>query len=222
MRSDEHSKGGASVSPDRDEDVKKAPIVVEIPVQNGPISGIVASPDGSRLMVTNYGGDSVSIIDTDSCRVVDTVSGVQEPFAIARGRAAEAAPTGSTSSSVSRAYDSIEVIDVSTSTVVATHPLALSVSDLAVSPDEGYVYASRNGTGGTDVAILDTTTGRIEVIDIAGPGTITQCVRNLQLPMPTTPSRTSASCWVPAWPRRWATRRGSAASLPCCCRSTRP
>ena len=168
------------MSPDRDKDVQKGPIVVEISVDSGPISGIVASPDGSRLMVTNYGGDSVSIIDTDSCRVLETVSGVQEPFAIAA-----AGPKGPESlapnrvyvSSVSRAYDAIEVIDVSTNTVVATHPLALSVSDLVVSADGRYVYASRNGTGGTDVAILDTTTGRIEVIDIAGPGTITQCVR---------------------------------------------
>ena len=171
------------MSRDRDEDVKKGPTVVEISVGSGPISGIVASPDGSRLMVANYGGDSVSIIDTDSCRVVETVSGVQEPFAIAAAgpeaaRAAEAtAPNRVYVSSVSRAYDSIEVIDVSTSTVVATHPLALSVTDLVVSADGRYVYASRNGTGSADVAVLDTTTGRVEVIDIAGPGTTTQCVR---------------------------------------------
>ena len=143
------------MSPDRDEDVKNGLIVVEISVENGPISGMVASSDGSRLMVTNYGGDSVSIIDTHSGRVVDTVSGVQEPFAIAAG-----GPDRVYVSSVSRAYDSIEVIDVSTSTVVATHPLTLSVSDLVVSADGRYVYASRNGTGGADLAVLDTTTGR--------------------------------------------------------------
>lgn len=160
------------MSPDRDEDVKNSLIVVEISVENGPISGMVASSDGSRLMVTNYGGDSVSIIDTHSGRVVDTVSGVQEPFAIAAG-----GPDRVYVSSVSRAYDSIEVIDVSTSTVVATHPLTLSVSDLVVSADGRYVYASRNGTGGADLAVLDTTTGQVEVIDIAGPGATTQCVR---------------------------------------------
>ena len=48
-------------------------------------------------------------------------------------------------STVSPAYDSIAVIDMSTDTVVATHPLALSVSDLAVSADGKHVYASRNG-----------------------------------------------------------------------------
>lgn len=166
------------MTPDRDTDVQQDPIVTEISVYQGPIAGIVASPDGSRLMVTNYGGDSVSIIDTDSCRVVETVSGVREPFAIAT-----AGPQGPESSarvyvsSVSRAYDSIEVIDVSTNTVVASHPLALSVSDLVASADGRYVYASRNGAGGADVAVVDTTTDRVEVIDIAGPGTTAQCVR---------------------------------------------
>jgi YVTN family beta-propeller protein len=175
--SDEHSKGGAGVSPDRDEDAKKDPIVVEISVQNGPISGIVASPDGSRLMVTNYGGDSVSIIDTDSCRLVETVPCVQEPFAIAAGGPDAIAPDRVYVSSVSGAYDSVEVIDVSTNTVVATHPLALRVSDLAVSADGRFVYASRNGNDSADVAALHTTTGRVEVVDIGGPGTTTQCVR---------------------------------------------
>jgi YVTN family beta-propeller protein len=197
--SDEHSKGGASVSPDRGVNGQEAarngldgsgrdfdaapgsPIVVKISVNNGPISGIVASPDGSRLMVTNYGHNSVSIIDTDSCRVLESVVGVEEPFTIAMGGPEDSAPSRVYVSSVSRAYDSIEVIDVFTNTVVATHPLALSVSDLVVSADGRYVYASRNGARSADIAVLDTITDRVEVIDIAGasgvPGTTTQCVR---------------------------------------------
>ena len=106
------------------------PIVAQIAVHQGPISDIVASPDGSRLMVTNYGRDSVSVIDTDSCRVVQDVPGLNEPFAIAVGSHDADRVYVST---VSPAYDSIEVIDVPTNTVIATHPLALSVSDLAVS-----------------------------------------------------------------------------------------
>jgi YVTN family beta-propeller protein len=151
------------------------PIVVEIAVNEGPISGIVASPDGRRLLVTNYGRNSISVIDTATCRVVETVADVNEPFAIAMGSAdADCAYV----STVSPAFDSIKVIDVPTNTVVATHPVALSVSDLAVSPDGKYVYAGRNGAGGADVAILDTTTGRVEVIEVATtPGTTTECVR---------------------------------------------
>ena len=151
------------------------PIAVEIAVKNGPISGIATSPDGTRLLVTNYGRNSVSVIDTDTCRVVETVADLNEPFAIAMGSEdAERAYV----STVSMAYDSIGVIDVPTNTVVATHPLALSVSDLAVSPDGRYVYASRSGVRGADVAALDTTTCRVEVLEVATrPGTTTECVR---------------------------------------------
>src|SRR6202453_1991885 len=195
-RFDKESKGGVSVNLKRYLNGREAarngqdgkipelgaapglPIVVEIPVNNGPISGIAASSDGSRLMVTNYARNSVSVIDTDACRVLDTVPGVSEPFAIAVGSADAGRAYVSTAST---AYDSIEVIDVSTNMVVASHPLALSVSDLVVSADGRYVYASRNGVRGVDVAVLDTTTGLVEVIDIAdpfkAPGTTTECVR---------------------------------------------
>lgn len=151
------------------------PIVVRLAVHQGPISGIAASPDGTRLMVANYGGDSVSIIDTGTCRVVGTVAGLGEPFALAVGaHDADRAYV----STVTPAYDSIGVIDVPTNTVVATHPLALSVTDLAVSPDGSYVYASRNGAAGADVAVLDTGTGRVaEVAWAKRPGTTTECVR---------------------------------------------
>ena len=89
------------------------PMAVEIAVNNGPISGIAASPDGARLLVTNYGSHSVSVIDTDTCRVVETVADLNEPFAIAMGREdAERAYV----STVSAAYDSIGVIDVPTNT----------------------------------------------------------------------------------------------------------
>ena len=155
-----------------------AELVVEIAVRKGPISGIAVSSDGSRLMVTNYGGDSVSVIDTDTWRIAQTVPGVNEPFAITvDGVDADRAYV----STVSPAYDSVAIVDVPTNTVIATHPLALSVSDLVASPDGKYVYASRNGARAADVAVLDTTTGEVQVIDVAElcqePGTSTQCVR---------------------------------------------
>ena len=151
------------------------PMVVQIAVHQGPISGIVASPDGTRLMVANYGRHSLSVIDTESCRVVETVTGLDEPFAIAvGGRNANRAYV----STVSPAYDSIAVLDVPTNTVSATHALALSVSDLAVSPDGNYVYASRNGAGADDVAVLDTRTGHVEEIALPNRrGTTTVCAR---------------------------------------------
>lgn len=151
------------------------PLVAQIAVRRGPISDIVASPDGTRLLVANYGHDSVSVIDTHSCRVVDTVPWLDEPSALAVGSHDTDRAYVST---VSSAYDSIEVIDVPTNTVTATHALALSVSGVAVSPDGNHVYASRNGASGADVVVLDTKTGRVEAIALPNrPGTTTECVR---------------------------------------------
>jgi len=142
---------------------------------NGPISGIAATSDGARLIVANYGHDSVSVIDTETWRVEETVVGLDEPFAIATGAHDTNRAYVST---VSPAYDSIDVIDASTNTLIATHPLALSVSDLVVSPDGRYVYASRNGAGDADVAVLDTATGQVDAIDLpTQPGTTAECVR---------------------------------------------
>jgi YVTN family beta-propeller protein len=146
-----------------------------IRVCNGPISGIAASSDGARLLVANYGHDTVSVVDTETWLVVGTVAGLSEPSAIAIG-------AGDTNrayvSTVSPAYDSIGVVDVSTNAVIATHPLALSVSDLAVSPDGKYVYAGRSGARDADVAVLDTATGQVEVIDLpTEPGTTAECMR---------------------------------------------
>lgn len=153
-----------------------APVAVEIAVGNGAISAIAISPDGSRLVATHYGANSVSVIDTDTFRVVETIDGVDEPFAVAMSGGQAYVST------VSTAYDSIQVIDVSTNAVIASHPLALTVSDLAVDSAGRQVYASRNAAGGVaDVAVLDTATGQVRAINVAGaasaPGTATECVR---------------------------------------------
>jgi YVTN family beta-propeller protein len=176
---DEQSKGGASVSfeskgSDQENlEFGASPVATQIPVRKGPISDVAVSSDGNRLLVTNYGSDSVSVIDIGSCRVVDTVGGLAEPFAIAVGGAERAYV-----STVFPTYDAIQVIDLATNTVVASHQVALSVSDLAVSADGKHVYISRNGARGADIAALDTVTGRIQVVDIAtAAGTVTESLQ---------------------------------------------
>ncbi|OJZ72601.1 hypothetical protein BRW65_16230 [Mycobacterium paraffinicum] len=149
--------------------------LVRIPVGYGPISDAGLSPDGSRLIVANHGGDTVSIVDTDARRVVQTIAGLEEPFAIALSGGDEPRAYVSTATA---AYDSVDVVDLGTNARVATHPLANSVSDLAVSADGRFVYAGRNGALGADVTVLDTSTDDFEVIDLAtAPGTTVDCVR---------------------------------------------
>jgi YVTN family beta-propeller protein len=149
--------------------------VTEIRTGHGAISSLAAGAEGTRLLATHYGDNSVSWIDTGTFAVARTVVGVNEPFAIA---ISGTPPGHAYVSTVSPAYDSIAAIEVGTDRVAALHPLAHSVTDLAVSPDGRHVYAGRTGVDGADVAVLDTTTGQVDAIDItAAPGTVTQCVR---------------------------------------------
>lgn len=150
-------------------------VVAEVPVQHGAVSGLAVSPDGARLVVTHYGDSSVSLIDTFDRAVAQTAVYTDEPFAIA---IAGTHATRAYVSTVSAAYDSVLAVDLYTNRVVAVHPVAHSVTDLAVSPDGRHVYASRIAVNGADVAILDTQTGTVDAIGIAaGPGTTTECVR---------------------------------------------
>jgi YVTN family beta-propeller protein len=150
-------------------------VVAEIAVQRGAVSGIAISPDGMWLMVTHQGDNSFSLIDTAENAVAHTVIDVDEPFAIA----VSDIPTGRAYvSTVSAAYDSILAFDIAANRVVATHPVANSVTDVAVSPDGRYVYVSRNAVDGADIAILDTRTGKEDTIGIAAAaGATAGCVR---------------------------------------------
>ncbi|OBA57497.1 hypothetical protein A5647_23650 [Mycobacterium sp. 1100029.7] len=174
-----NSEGGANVNElngrEAAGEIGMTPVAVGIAVHSGPISGIAISPDGSRLLVTNNADDSVAVIDTGNFRVVETVDGVAEPFAIAMGAGSRAYV-----SAVLASYDSVAVIDTSRNAVVATLPLSGTVTDLAVDSTGQHVYASRNGTGVGDLAVLDPATGRVQAIDITdaahAPGTTTECV----------------------------------------------
>lgn len=166
-----------SATDDARHEVGTAPgfsVIDEIAVQHGAIGGIAVSADGGRLLVTHYGDDTVSLIDTGDRPVARTVVDTGEPFAVALA----GSPAGRAYvSTVSTAYDTILAVDMD-SDRVAAYPVAHSVTDLAVSPDGKHVYACRNAVNGADVAVLDTKTGREDAIGIAAtPGTTTECVR---------------------------------------------
>jgi YVTN family beta-propeller protein len=149
-------------------------VEAEIAVQKGAVTGIAVSPDGTRLIVTHNGDDSVSLIDTRAGEVAHVIVDVDEPFAVA------VSGTGGRAyiSTESAADDAILVFDMDANQVVAAHPMAHSVTDLAVSPDGRHVYASRTAANGADIAILDPETGKGNSIGIADAvGTTAACMR---------------------------------------------
>ncbi len=148
-------------------------IVGEIGIGRGPIEGLVSSADGRRLVTTNRRDHSVSVIDTAAGAVVATVSGLPEPAAVAcAGR--DRAYVGT----ASPGFDAIAAIDLRSMTAVATHRLAFSITDVAVSSDGQRLYASRTAESRADVAVLEPRTGEIGDVHIAStPGVTADHVR---------------------------------------------
>jgi YVTN family beta-propeller protein len=130
-----------------------------VAVRRGPI-GDIASADAA-VVVTNYGDDSVTFLNPATLAVEQNVAVEGEPFAsvVSRDRAYI--------STSCENFDGVSVIDLDTKTVVATYPLAFSVSAMAISPDGKRVYAGRTGHDRVDIAVIDTTAERVGTIDVA-------------------------------------------------------
>jgi YVTN family beta-propeller protein len=130
----------------------------EVAVRRGPIGDIAAA---APVVVTNFGDDSVSLLNRDTLMVEGTIAVDGEPFA------AVIADDRAYISTSSANCDSVAVIDTNTKTVIATYSLAFGVTALAMSPDGKRVYAGRTGRDHVDVAVIDTTAERVGTIDIA-------------------------------------------------------
>ena len=123
-----------------------------VAVDRGPIGGIAVTADGRRLLATNYGDDTVSIIDTVSCSVVDTVFQADEPFSVAVGPASSG---WAYVTAGSNAADAVLAIDVNTAEVAGCYPVAMDIGDLVADPTSSRVYFTRTCSTGVDVLVLD-------------------------------------------------------------------
>jgi YVTN family beta-propeller protein len=144
--------------------------VQQITVGRGPIGAISIDPRDGLVYVANPADDSIAVLDPAKLSVVSVVTGTSEPFALAarRGRAFV--------STVDGAYDTLTVVDTAGLPAqdadpaepvdYVSYPVALSVRDLAVSPDGRYVYLARTGRTGADLAIVDTASGQVFTVDL--------------------------------------------------------
>ena len=146
--------------------------VRSITVDRGPIAAMSVDPKDGRIYVANQVDNSVAVLDPATLSVVTTFAGTEEPFAVAatNGRAFVG--------TVTMSHDAVAVVDPSVGPdAVADYPLALSVRDLAVDPSGRFVYVARSGRQGADVAVIDTTIGRVTTMNLgARPGAAAQAI----------------------------------------------
>lgn len=145
----------------------RARIVKTVTIDRGPIGGIAVTADGSRLLATNYGDDTVSVIDTASCTVVATVFRADEPFALAVG------PAGTARAYVtagSMDLDAVLAIDVDAAEVTGCYPVAMGLGDLVADPVGSRVFVTRTDSTGVEVLALDATMRPAGVVQVSnGP-----------------------------------------------------
>ena len=116
-------------------DIQSGKVVGAVPVGHVP-RGIVLSPDGRQIYVTNSWSDTVSVIDVATLRTVRTLPTGFEPTGIVSDR------SGETLYVANRLSSDISVIDVSTGQEIKRLLAGRGASYLALSADGKFVYST--------------------------------------------------------------------------------
>lgn len=121
-------------------------LVATIKVGFSPV-GVSASPDGSRLYVTNANDGTVSVINTSTNTVISTIKVGSYPYGVI------------VSADGSKAYvtnyndGNISVINTTTNTVLGILPAGANPLCIAISPDGSKVYTTNNNAN--TVSVID-------------------------------------------------------------------
>ena len=105
---------------------------ITVPGDAGPLT---VTPDGKRVYVSN-GANSISVIDTSTNTVVDTISGLVGDVAASPDNRRIYIVGGSTVPNTA----TLSVLSTLTNTVIATIPIPESAGRIAVTPDGEHVY----------------------------------------------------------------------------------
>jgi YVTN family beta-propeller protein len=139
--------------------------VVASPAVRGAPIRVALTPDGRRAYVTSRetaGGAFVSVLDTATSQVTDTIANVTDFFisGIAIGQDGARAYVASAGND-----HTVKVLDIATNTVAATVPMDNSI-DVAVAPDGRHVYVTSfegvtviDAAGHTVAAAIDVAKG---------------------------------------------------------------
>jgi YVTN family beta-propeller protein len=112
--------------------------------------------------VANFNSDSVSVIDTATNTVVDTVGVADSPLGVAI--TPDAAKVYVTNPNVNK----VSVIDTETNTMVTTINVGTSPRGIAISPDGARAYAVNHGSN--TISVIDTATDTVATTIGVGGG----------------------------------------------------
>jgi YVTN family beta-propeller protein len=119
-----------------------------------------------RAYVTNGNSNNVSVIDTATNTVVDTIAVVAAPIGAAM------TPDGAHAYVTSTGSNIVSVIDTASNTVVDTIGVGSQPFDVAMTPDGALAYVPNEGAN--TVSVIDTATNT--VVDTIAVGTTPQGV----------------------------------------------
>ncbi|WP_319436033.1 YncE family protein [Mycobacterium sp. RTGN5] len=148
-----------------------------VAVGNGPFSFAV-SPDGTRLVVTNYVAGTVSLVDTATNKVIATIPVGSKPAGVVfdpTGTRFYVVNSGGVVGSVSAV--SLPGNTVAAPIVIATGPFFAAIGP-AGSPSAGKLYVTIYGAvaDGNTVSVIDTTTNQVTAVSVAAAGAGPQAV----------------------------------------------
>ena len=116
-----------------------------IDVKTGP-TGVAVGPDGSAY-VTNFGSNTVSVIDTSTNAVTATVTVGTNPYDVA------ITPNGDYAYVANFSSNTVSVIDTSTNAVTATVDVGTEPYGVAITPNGDYAYVSNYGSNTVSVIV---------------------------------------------------------------------
>jgi YVTN family beta-propeller protein len=117
------------------------------------LNAIAVSADGTRVYVSNYGDDTVSVIDTATNRVLTNIPVGDQPKGVA------ISPDGTHVFVSSFRSDIVSVIETATDRVLTNIPVENNPTGITVSPDGTRVYVSNQES--QRVSVIDTVTNRV-------------------------------------------------------------
>ncbi|WPV01635.1 beta-propeller fold lactonase family protein [Mucilaginibacter sp. cycad4] len=126
-------------------------VVAIVPVGSGAV-GVVATPNGKKVYVTDHYSNTVSVINTASNTVSSTIE-VNSSYGIAVN------PDGSRVYVTNNGPGTVTVINTLTDQKVAVIPVGPFPDGIIVSPDGGRVYVANSNSN--DVSVIDAVTNSV-------------------------------------------------------------